>query len=410
MRRGRIFLLLGVLLIVILVAVALLLPRLTGGSGQQTSTTKAVPTPVPQKSAVVLAQPVKRGDVLTENMLTTIMVPEETFIADTMFDDLALVVGTKAKFDLDAGMLLTSAMLLTSDQALPLAGSDSALVIPPGKVAVSIPISRLSAVSYAPRRGDHVDIIATLLLVDLDQDFQTILPDLTAGVVSPGNVEYQAQAGSAGEVDNSTGLIKGTTANLAAQVVGGGRSAILGRTEIDPVLGQPFYVLPSESQQRPRMVSQAIMRDVIVLKVGNFLTEEEEQAQANNSQNVAAPAGAEPGTTVGTPGQEPTATNQQTTQQTVVRPPDIITLIVSPQDAVTLNFLIYGGAELTLALRSAATENNDIIPTQPVTLQYFMDTYNVPVPARQPYGMEPSVNELMAPELPNDKPLPTPVP
>ncbi len=409
MRRGRIFLLLGVLLIVILIAVAVLLPRLTGGGGQPASTTNAVPTPVPQKSAVVLAQPVKRGDVLTENMLATIMVPEETFIADTMFDDLALVVGTKAKFDLDAGMLLTKAVLLTADQALPLAGSDSALVIPPGKVAVSIPISRLSAVSYAPRRGDHVDIIATLLLVDLDQDFQTILPDLTAGVVSPGNVEYQAQAGSAGEVDNSTGLIKGTTANLAAQIVGGGRSAVLGRTEIDPVLGQPFYVLPSESQ-RPRMVSQAIMRDVIVLKVGNFLTEEEEQAQANNAQNVAATAGAEPGTTVGTPGQAPTATDQQTTQQTVVRPPDIITLIVSPQDAVTLNFLIYSGAELTLALRSAATENNDIIPTQPVTLQYFMDTYNVPVPARQPYGMEPSVTELMAPELPNDQPLPTPVP
>ncbi len=409
MRRGRIFLLLGVLLIVILIAVAVLLPRLTIGGGQGTPPAGAVPTPVPQKSAVVLAQPVKRGDVLTENMLTTIMVPEETFIADTMFDDLALVVGTKAKFDLDAGMLLTKAVLLTSDQALPLAGSDSALVIPPGKVAVSIPISRLSAVSYAPRRGDHVDIIATLLLVDLDQDFQSVLPDLTAGVVSPGNVEYQAQAGSAGEVDNSTGLIKGTTANLAAQIVGGGRSAILGRTEIDPVLGQPFYVLPSESQ-RPRMVSQAIMRDVIVLKVGNFLTEEEEQAQANNAQNVAAPAGAEPGTTVGIPGQEPTATGQQTTQQTVVRPPDIITLIVSPQDAVTLNFLIYGGAELTLALRSAATENNDIIPTQPVTLQYFMDTYNVPVPARQPYGMEPSVDELLAPELPNDKPLPTPAP
>ncbi|GAB4527344.1 MAG: hypothetical protein Fur0018_12950 [Anaerolineales bacterium] len=401
----------GVLLIFVLIAVAVVFSGILGGKGGTSNPPVAqAPTPVPEKTVVVLSQPVKRGTVLNESQLSVITIPESSFIPDMMFDDTALVVGTKAKFDLDSGMILTKAVLLTADEALPLAGSDAALVIPPGKVAVSIPISRLSAVSYAPRRGDHVDVIATLLLVDLDTDFQTLLPDLTAGVVSPGNVEYQAQAGSAGEIDNSTGLIKGSTSNLAAQVVGGGRSAVLGRTEIDPVLGQPFYILPSEAQ-RPRMVSQSILRDVIVLQVGNFLTAEEEAAAQNNNAGSAAATGAEPGTTTGVPGQDPTASQQNAqTTQTVIRPPDVITLIVSPQDAVTLNYLIYGGAELTLALRSAATENNDVIPTQPVTLQYIMDTYNIPMPARQPYGLEPKVQDLMAPELPNDKPLPTPAP
>ncbi len=405
MRRGRIFILLGVLLIVLLAAVALVMSRLSGNKSVSGTPAESAPTPVPQtQEVVVLSQPVARGDKIDENHLSTQTIPIE-LIPPNSFEKFEDVVGRRARFDLAAGQYLTENLILDPDEILPLKGSDWALAIEPGKVAFSIPISRLAAVSYAPQAGDHVDVIVTLLMVDLDTDFQTLLPNQTAGVVSPGNVEFQAQAGAAGEVDNSTGLIKGETANLAAQVVGGGKSSLLGRTEIDPVLGQPFYVLPSESQ-RPRIVSQAVLQNVTVLGVGTF--EREGATQSQGQVATTTEPGAEPQQPSSGEQQGGEATGQQTASQSVTRPPDVITLIVSPQDAITLNFLMYSGAEMTLALRSAQPDNNEIVPTQPVTLQYLMDTYNIPMPAKLPYGVEPRIDELQAPELPNDIPLPTP--
>ena len=65
-------------------------------------------------------------------------------------------------------------------------GSDDALFISPGMVAVSIPLPDLSSVSYAPQRGDHVNVIVTMLFVDLDPAWQTKLPNWTGNVIGPG--------------------------------------------------------------------------------------------------------------------------------------------------------------------------------------------------------------------------------
>jgi pilus assembly protein CpaB len=83
----------------------------------------------------------------------------------------------------------------------------------------------------------------------------------------------------------------------------------------------------------------------------------------------------------------------------VVEIPKYITLIVSPQDAVTLNYLMYsgagGGAALTLALRSAGDDTR--IQTEAVTLQFLLDQYRIPVPVKLPYGMEPKTDRLVEP-------------
>ena len=75
-------------------------------------------------------------------------------------------------------------------------------------------------------------------------------------------------------------------------------------------------------------------------------------------------------------------------------------MIVSPQDAVALNYLMYAGADLSLALR--ASGDDAIIETQAVTLQFLLDNYRIPVPSRQAYGIEPGVTTLQAPQLSND--------
>jgi pilus assembly protein CpaB len=145
-------------------------------------------------------------------------------------------------------------------------------------------------------------------------------------------------------------------------------------------------VVPSEDQ-RPRAVSQTLLQDAIVLQVGNFSTTEEELAAM---QPTAAP--------------EETAEGEQAAPAAEpVKPPDLITIIVNPQDAVTLNYLLYSGAQLTLALRGAGDDQR--VQTEAVTLQYLMDQYAIPVPAKLPYGMEPRIDVLRPPVLQNDHPI-----
>jgi len=80
----------------------------------------------------------------------------------------------------------------------------------------------------------------------------------------------------------------------------------------------------------------------------------------------------------------------------------VITLIVTPQDAVTLNYLVFSGAQLTLALRSPG--DADRPPTEAATLDYLLKTYQIPVPVKLPYGMEPRVDRVQPVKLPNDLP------
>jgi pilus assembly protein CpaB len=155
-----------------------------------------------------------------------------------------------------------------------------------------------------------------------------------------------------------------------------------GKVIIDPVLGQAVYVVPSEPQ-RPRMVSHMLLQDVIVLRVGEFPLEGTD----------AGPAGAEP-----TPTPLPDEEAPPGEAPAPVRP-DVITLIVSPQDAVTLNYIMMAqskaAAQLSLVLRR--TQDDTRINVLPVTLQFLLEQYQIPVPARLPYSLNPRIDNLTLP-------------
>lgn len=409
MRRGRIFIYLALLLIVGLGAMYILVIR-PGTIAQQNVPTPEsnsevnVPPPPEKREVLAVAQNINRGDLITSDAITLITIDlnqyDPTMLGNEKMD---LVVGQRARYELGIGMILREDMVFSS--ALGNYGSDAALLIPRGMVAVSIPISRLSSVSYAPQRGDHVNVIATMLMVDLDASYQSILPNNTAAIIAPGPAVLlglgggttQEATSQAQEINAELGNLGEFGSTLNAQVAGGGAASPQGRAEADASLEQTFYVVPSEAQ-RPRLVSQAVLQDVIVLQVGNFETEEQLAAKAAAAQAAAA---GETAPTEETAGQ---ATAAQTQQE--VRPPDIITLIVQPQDAVTLNYLVYSGAGLTLALRSAG----DTAPAtiEAVTMQYLLDFYNIPVPVKLPYGLEPRIDDLIAPVLPNDQPTTAP--
>jgi pilus assembly protein CpaB len=391
MRKGRIFFFLALILLVGLVAVAVVYYRFILPT-QNTQTEGLEPTPVIDLvDVVVVSQKIQRGSKFDETVLSMIEIPRDVFI-EGYYTDIANVVGRQARVDLDANMLLTTSMVVESSDQLSSTGSIAALTIPKGMVAVSIPINRLSSVSYAPQSGDHVNVIASMLLVDLDTDWQSITPNHSAAVlgVGPGVI-----TGSGDEEGSTTSSANVELEKITAQIIAAGEASVIGRADFDPLLEQTFYVVPSETQ-RPRLVSQTLLQDAIVLRVGDFPLNGDvtEESTLDDPQVFSEE----------TP---PDETNVEDVQAVEPEPelPDLITLIVTPQDAVTLNYLIYTGAQLTLALRSAGDDTR--VQTEAATLDFLLTQYNLPVPVKLPYGLEPRVDQILPPQLPNDI-VPTP--
>ena len=342
MRRGSRILLFLVVVIVILGAVAFLVL----GRGFGIGATAATPTP-PLVSIVIVGQPINRDDQIKQESLSTLQIPQ-TSVTEKMITDPKTVVGKYALFPLAQGLPLTTDMV--SDRpGLNQPGSEAARIISPGLVAISIPISRLSSLVYGIRDGDRVNVIATTLFVDVDATFQTILPNFTAKVTG-------------------VGFVPDTLPVLSVDIASGGAGSVQGRAELDPTLNQAVYLVPSEAQ-RPRLVSQMILQDIQVLHVGNFTLPGQEPQQAAEGQPAPTPA------------------------PPVI--PDAITLIVSPQDAVALTYLMHTGTQFNLTLR--APDDTTRVETEAATLQYLLSQYAIPVPAKLPYAMEPRVGTLTEP-------------
>jgi Flp pilus assembly protein CpaB len=388
MRRGRVFIYMALIIILGLVALVVIWQRFLVPSSQG-PTTDAQPTPVVTTvNIIVLTQKVPRGAALTADVMGMIPIQQELFIQG-MYTNISDAEGKLAKFDLDSGIPLTSSMVVDSAEQLSSTGSNAALTIPRGMVAVSIPVDRLSSVSYAPRPGDHVNVIVAMNFIDLDPDFQTALPNRNIGVIAPGTGEGSISGSVGGEGGGGSGSTSVSMQTSSIVAVSGGGGGTVGRVVTDPILAQTFYHVPSEQGQRPRLVSQNLLQDSVVLQVGNFSIKDETQPVSVEAEPTPQPGGAQP-----TPVPEPPA-------------PDLITLIVTPQDAITLNYLIYSGAKLTLALRPAGDDTR--VNTESVTLQFLLEQYNVSVPAKLPTGIQPN-KELPQIDFNIYAPFPTPAP
>jgi pilus assembly protein CpaB len=395
MRKGRIFFIIALILILGLAAVAIFYFRVLQPAPSE-ETAEAVPTPVVDLvEVVVVTQQTPRGYLLNETVLGVIEIPR-TMLIEGYFTDMAQVVGRQARVDLDSNMLLTNSMVVDSPDQLSTTGSLAALSIPRGMVAISIPINRLSSVSYAPQPGDHVNVIATLLMLDLDTDYQSVTPNQSAAVIGAGpGVIIGAETAEEVAIEANTDMTK-----VTGQTVSGGPSSLLGRTEIDPLLEQTLYAVPSEGQ-RPRLVSQTLLQDAIVLGVGDFPLSDQVEEEPAPTPDLP-------------PIEEDPEAVEYTSEYPVeeqIKPepklPDLITLVVNPQDAVTLNYLIYAGSQLTLALRPSGDDTR--VQTEATTMDFLLKQYNIPVPVKLPYGMEPRVDDLMPPQLTNDiEPTPQP--
>jgi Flp pilus assembly protein CpaB len=192
MKRGRILILLAIVIILGLGAVYLVqqnffpLGNLSGGD-----TVEGQPGPVPtvlMVDIIVVAQDVPRGTVLKEEYLSTIEWPQDSFL-ETMFraDEKGSVLGRQARHDIDNGTPLTVGMLIDVNESLSDTGSIAALSIPKGMVAIPVQVDRQTSVAYSLRPGDHVSVIGSFVVVDVDTEFQSLLPNGVGGVISTGS-------------------------------------------------------------------------------------------------------------------------------------------------------------------------------------------------------------------------------
>jgi len=365
-RRGLIFIIIALVIIAIL-AVVFLLSRGTQLLAPSVQQGAVAPQPSTKMTSIVITtQRIPRGSVITEDVITTLAYPEKDLVAGTFITDPKTIINKQAKYDLEARIPVTENMLVTGQ-----VGSYAAFQIPKGYVAVSIPITELTAVSFAPVVGDHVNIIASMLVVDVDQNTQSILPNKTGNVVPP-RAASEADPGS---------LTATTTEGAGKQ----GRLDVLDATNAP----QPIYLVPSE-EQRPRLVSQMVIQDAIVLRVGSFPTNE--LAKTSGVEPTPAPEAA-------TGGGQPTA---------VPAAPKMITLIVRPQDSITLNYLMLSGAKMSLVLRSAG--DVDAAAVEAVTLQYLFQSYNIPNPPKTGFSMEPRRDSIGYNQLDVEAVKPPPAP
>lgn len=325
------------------------------------------PTTVDQPVFVdvyIAGQSIAQGGVINEDALAIMTIPQAN-VLDVMYtreEVGALIANKVAKFPLDQGVVITESMVSDASSAVPLSGPQWATQIPPGMTAMSLPANRLSLSGYAIADGAHVNITACLTFVDVDPTYQTILPNLTAVLTGTGFGQVSGAEGTGYAAEGLPILSLGVVTTGAAQ----------GRLELDPSLQQPYYLLPSEVQ-RPRLVCQTLLQDVVVMKVGNFSA-------------VATPTEAQPA--------DPQA------QQQAPTPPDLVTVIVSPQDSITLTYLMYTNAQMSMTLRNPSDQARQA--TEASTLQFLLSQYNIPVPAKLPYAVQPALTTLTSPFLPND--------
>jgi len=362
-----------VFLLIVIVAVAILVVVLATNSAvggtqtaqqpqpppqQQQPIPQATPlptiTPIPMVEIVVAIQDIPRGTIIRPDTVQVYPWPADAVPVNAISNP-EDVINRVARTDIFREQPILGNLVVDDFQNLASIGSDAALITPPNRVLISIPMNRLTSVAFALQPGDRVDIIASFLFVDVDQTFQSAEP-------------------------NQFNLI--SVAREGADPVSFGQSSLRGAfdTRLIPTVGSwPVLVLPSENP-RPRLSVQRTITDAQVIWLGNF---------PSDGRLFRPPPSPTPINPTATPeGQA----QQQVPPTEVPRPPDIVTLAVSPQDAVVLAWFIEARIPFTFVLRSAVA--TALPQTDPVTLDYIMRRFNILVPEKFNYSIEPAIRSI----------------
>lgn len=339
MNLGRILFITGI--IIILIALVVLGHRLLRpGPRPPLRVSEVLPEPQPRMiEIVVAAQNIPRGMRITEDAVTLQFWPVDA-LPEGYITDLKSLYGKITRVEVVRSLPIVERMVTDQPGEVGGVGSDAALQIPAGRVAYALPVAHYSSLAWALQPGDRVDVLISLLIVDLDEEFQTILPNQVKCLSPP----------------EGEGCVSGAW----------------GRIEVLPN-GWIVNVVPSEGQ-RPRLVTQLTVQNAIVLHVGDW--------PARGA--VATP---EPVLVAGVEASSPTPTPVPPHERVAV-----LTLAVTPQDAIVLEYAWVAGARINLVLRRAG--ETQTVTTEACTLQYVMERFQMGLPPKLPYGIVPPITAL----------------
>jgi pilus assembly protein CpaB len=339
------------------------------------------PTPAPTTMIVVAARDIPRGTrvQLEDLRVAPYPVTEDLSlpagaieVSDESMEGLSQIVGRVARSDIITDQPVYSFLLADADDTVDIAdqGSDAALSIPPGRVAMAIPIDRFSGVGYALRSGDTIDIIMSMLIVDIDEDFQTLLPN-----------------------DQILLAYDPETNTLTTTQYPSGRESI---DEDIPFDEATVVEVPSEDRPRPRRGSQLMVDNALVLNVGEYdlvdlyqpivVTPEPEPEEAEEPADGEGGDGEETVGDVADDGEGDGAAEEEP-DLPVIRLPDMVIIAVPRQDALVLNFAIESGISIDVVLRSAFDDDLEDVVSDTVTLDYLLETYGFSEPPRIGVGI-----------------------
>ena len=308
---------------------------------------------------VVSLQTVPRGWQMTEAELTTDMRPESD-VTSNMLVNIEDAVGLYAQNEIYQGETLSIDSLVRDPTLVGVENFGPSSLIPPGWVALAVPMDRLNSVAYGYLPGDTVDVMLSFTLSSLDQEFQTLL-------FNSASFFLQESTGEEGVTASNVVIIDP-----------------YGRFETLPT-GDLAHIGPSDDVQRPVPVS-VILQNARIVQVGEYYP----------------PVPALPPTPTPDPN-EPTPTPGGGPPPTPTPPPpEVVLVALPPQQQLFLKYAVETTADIDFALRS----NNDgqLYSVQQVDAAYLLEQFGITVPPNTEFAIgglsttSAEAEEILAPE------------
>ncbi len=308
---------------------------------------------------VVSLQTVPRGWQMTEAELTTDKRPESD-VTSNMLVNVEDAIGLYARNEIYQGETLTIDSLVRDPTLVGVENFGPSSLIPPGWVAMAVPMDRLNSVAYGYLPGDTVDIMLSFTLSSLDQEFQTLLFNSATFFLQQSGEEGVETASNIFVVDP------------------------YGRFETFPT-GDLAHIGPSDNIQRPVPVS-VILQNARIVQVGEYYP----------------PIPAYPPTPTPDP-DEPTPTPGGGPPPTPTPPPpEVVLIALPPQQQLFLKYAVETTADIDFALRS--TNDGQLYSVQQVDAVYLLEQFGITIPPNSEFAIggisttSAEAEEILAPE------------
>ena len=319
---------------------------------------------------VVSLQTVERGWQMTAAELVT----DTRFIdevGDNVLTNIEDAIGLYARSKIFQGETLTTDALVPDPALIGETEYGPSSLIPPGYVAMAVPMDRLSGVAYALDEGDYIDIMMTFYFYQIDEQFQTYLENaavfyLEDAVETEGEAPPEGEEGGEGEETIETSIF------------------VLwpyGRFEELPT-GDTVHIYGSE-YQRPVPISM-ILQNARVIQVGNYVPPEPIEPATPTPEPIAEG--------------DPTPTPQPggPVLPTGTPYPDILLVALTPQQQLFLKYAVESPVDLDFALRGV--NDNQLYTVENVDVNLLLERFNIEVP--------PGFNYSVDSPLPDETPTP----